>query len=288
MIKIVLIALFLVGCSTINPSIFEEYDKHFSSTLSNLEKATNDIYFFGEELFVLEVTTGVTDITDIEYFRASPYEVDMLNPPFYFIIKDARNTLRTTNSFLRSYSNVLHYIASSDLNIPQAVSVFHSSAIGVTEELNIDSDITEYSILSVSLIARNISERLSYRQRVNALQQVSEASSELVIEILKNTLDMLDTLELISYDYYSRIFFDLENELYNREDFFERRKLSREILQLNNTYENLLITLSSLQRNLNLLIETEKDIYNIIKNEKFDNETAIDFILTNYEFYEEL
>lgn len=284
----VLLVFVFISCSTIDTSVFEVYDNNISFNVLSLEETTENIFFLGKELFANEVASEVSEILDTEIIRVSPYETNLSSPPFYNILVEVKDALMKTNSFLRNYSKSLFYIASNDFQTPESISVLNSSLSGITEELEIDNDITEYSIFSLSLITRNISERLSYRQRVRYLQEISQASHETVIQILEENLNLINNLEFIAYDYYSRIFFILENELYNTEDFFKRRELAREILELNNHYEDFIFSLIKLQNDINLLISAEKDIHNIIMNENFDDNTIADFMMINYNFYEEL
>lgn len=282
-----LMFIFLSSCSTIESNVFESHKDNVKSAISNLENEMKTIESLGEELYIVESSLDEQDILDIEVIRESPYEVNFSNPPFFFTIKDTISSLSNFNSFYIDYSNTLYKISSNELKTKEHAVSFNSSLKDITEELDVSDELINQSINASSSLVRLSYERFTYKTRINLLQDISKATSPLVIEIIDIYLDIIDDLEITLSDYYSRMFFHLENESYSREGL-ERRELNEELLKLSYDYQNSINNLSKLKNNFEFLKEKEEILYEKIINEELGSQDTVDFIIDNYEFYEEL
>jgi hypothetical protein len=286
--SIILLVIISSGCSTIDVSVFETYNDNVSSNVSFLEENMTEVSSLGQELFIIEASLNQQEILDIEYDRNSPYEISLTNEPFYLTVRNTIQSLERFNTFLISYSNALLTIASNDFNSVETIIAFDSSLKGISEELDLSDDIINYSISSISVLINNISNRLSYRARVKYLQDISIVSNDIILEMLDEYINLIDNLEAIMFDYYYRTFIAIENIMFEEEDFYKRRELSRELVELSEDYRSVLSSTYTIRNNFVRLKETQEQLNDMIMNEDFDEQTITDFIIQNYEFYEEL
>jgi len=106
--------------------------------------------------------------------------------------------------------------------------------------------------------------------------------------MLDEYINLIDNLEAIMFDYYYRTFIAIENIMFEEEDFYKRRELSRELVELSEDYRSVLSSTYTIRNNFVRLKETQEQLNDMIMNEDFDEQTITDFIIQNYEFYEEL
>ena len=284
----ILFLFILASCSTIDTNVFKTYNENVSSSVSSLEKNMQKISGLGEELFAIEASLNRQDMIDLQYTRASAYDVILLKEPFFFAVVNASQSIQRFNTFLISYSNTLLSIASNDFSSAEAIITFNNSLKGISNELDINNDVVDYSISSSAVLIKNIADRLSHRARISYLQNISSSSNEIILQMLDRYIELIDNLEVVMFDYYYRTFNALENVMFEEENFYERRELSRELVNLSEEYRRNVSGISSMRNKFVSLKETQAQLHDMIMNKDFDEETVTDFIIQNYEFYEEL
>lgn len=285
----IFLLVLLTSCSTINEEMFLSYDESVSLSLDNMEKQTNNIQSLGISLYSLEASLGVQNILDAELVRSDPYNVEYRSNPFFTTITETLNSIHTFNSFYKSYSSILLSVASNDMGLSKSVATYNSSLKSITEDLEISNDIVNASIDTTSLISNAIFERVTYNTRIAHLQEISKNSTELIINILDIYLDIMNDLEFTMNDYYSRYYFHLENLMALGQDSFIKRDISNELIELTINHKENMNDLLKLKNSLESLKELEIELHQRIMNEDLgENEDLQDFVIRNYELYEEL
>lgn len=283
MLKIVVrlfsIILLISSCKTIPLNVFESYNNSVITSLNILEQNILFIETLGENSFSAEATIGLQEISTIRLKRTNPYVILYDEEPFYLTIRNVLNRIKEFNDFYKNYSNALFSIASNNLNISKVITSYNYSLIGISEDLGIDNDIIENSIITSSLIFNLALDRFSYNKRLTYLKEISNPT--LILEILEIYINIIDELEFTIYDYYSRTFFALEM-------MGNSREINEELIQLNNTYELLNKELMSLRNSFIALVDLENQLKEIITEENFNRKDIINFVTDNYILYEEL
>jgi len=277
----------LVGCSTIDESVFLSYKKNVDSNLNSLEQQMSIIENLGKEITALETAIGMRDISDLDLVRNSPYDVSYRDSLFFQTISEALSSIRNFNSLYRSYSSLMYAVASDNLSTPDLIIDYNNSLTSISESLSISNEIVDYSISASSLLLNFVAERFSYNQRIVALKNISE-NSEIILEIIPIYIETIDDLEFTVSDYYTRYSLAIENMTLLTDDSGMIENLTLRLLSLNESYQNTLSVLSNLKNNFIALAELEKQLYNNIQEENLGDEELKDFVIRNYELYEEL
>lgn len=283
--------LLTIGCETINEPAFESYNNNVSSTIDLLENEMNSIEKIGLELFALESSIGFQDILDAELNRDNPYEISYDNPPYYVTVTELINSIKTFNSFYKSYSSILYSIASNNSEISSLVSSYNNALNNIAEDIELESSIAEYSITSSSLVLNFALERISYPKQVEALKETSVLGSPIILEMINVYISIIDNLEFTVADYYSRYLIAIENlRISFSENISQEReeKLNLRLIDTTERYRQITNTLKSLRESFVSLRNMESELYTNIQEENIGEESLKDFVMRNYDLYWEL
>ena len=282
------ILIVLSSCASINNAPFEEYNDAIKDNTDSLERKISNISDYSKDIYILEVSLELEEIQDIRIERNNSFEYNK-ERMFFDIIQDTLNKVERFNEFLLNYSGSLHALASDDLNVESSIISMRNSLESVSNDLNISNEITNRSLSAISTILNISYERKTYKLRKELIHDLAESNSQLIDRILSIYIDIIHDLEFSLYDYYSRTFFYLEDVLFYKEDFLERRAMAQELYSLNNDYYNSLQKIKTLENNFQLLKEYSGNFHEILLSKDFgESEELLDFVERNYEFYEGL
>jgi len=277
------------GCASLDQSIFETYNQSVNISLETLEAQMTEIEQLGQELFALEATLGNQDLLDAELIRNGPYKIEYENSPFFLTVRNSLNSIKEFNDFYRSYSSIMFSIASDDLNNQEAIVSYNNSIQKIADDLGLSGDVMSYSITGSSMILNTVLERVTYKQELESLQEITEITSPVIIDMIDVYIEIVDTLEFTLSDYYSRYMLSLESlGLLIPDNLEYRENLSRRTLSLSEKYRNSISTLGNLRVSFERLRSLEIELSTRILEEDFEKEELRDFVMRNYEFYEEL
>lgn len=251
----------------------------------------NNIERIGTELFALESSLGFQDILDAELDRESSYNLSYDNPPYYITVTELIDSIKTFNSFYKSYSSILYSIASNNSEISDLVSSYNKALNKIAEDIELESSITEYSITSSSLVLNFALERISYPKQIESLKEISRLGSPIILEIIDVYIGIIDNLEFTVADYYSRYLISIENlRSILTEDLSQKRReeLNLRLMNLTERYKQTTNNLKSLRNSFISLRELENELYVNIQEENIGEETLKDFVIRNYDLYWEL
>lgn len=247
-----------------------------------------NIISLGENLFALESALGYGNIISVEYERSSAYELTRENPPFYNTIEEALNSIRRFNSFYISYAQIMHGIASNTMNTESLIASYNTSLRGVAETIEISNDIVDNSIIASGLVFNFAFERITYDKQIEALQEVLKTSSPIVLEMLNIYIDVIDDLEFTISDYYQRYMLSLENLALMTTSTLTKESLNQRKILLSENHKDSIDRLLAIKTSFEQLIVIEQQLAQKITEEDLGEESLRDFVIRNYEIYEEI